>query len=238
MSAQRILYATAAFSLAVAWTFNRLYERTAVSSPGWRSGNPDPKSIIRLRLSGSGMRFVHGGATCRKLSSSSRDQQKRPAIGQVDVEIGVPQLAIPSAHCPSRFIRLSGDRELQPRRHGAPSMMRRLIVSDSQADTFDRTSVNPREREIPGRFILTRKSDAQRQGIILMLEERFAGSILSGILARSATPCTPSFTSDTFMHRHPVRKVSPLEDFSTQDDQYPFFHGLLVRRTWSRCQRQ
>jgi hypothetical protein len=52
-----------------------------------------------------------------------------------------------------------------------------VLISDCHELTFDLTSENPRERELQVRFVLTRKADdANNQEVILLLDEKLAGT--------------------------------------------------------------
>jgi hypothetical protein len=51
------------------------------------------------------------------------------------------------------------------------------LISDSHELTFDLASDNPREREMPVRFVLSRKADeANGQQVVLRLEEPVEGT--------------------------------------------------------------
>jgi len=161
-----------------------------------------PKSINRLRLSGSGMRFVHGGATLQEVVIPVLEISKKRTsdVGQVDVEIlRSGSNAITSGQLSVTLYQVDAATEkLQPRRLRAAIYAEDgELLSDSQEITFDRTSENPREREFPVRFILTRKSDAYNgKEVILKLEERFAGTTTYQEYRSLRYTLRRSFTSD------------------------------------------
>lgn len=161
-----------------------------------------PKSINRLRLSGSGMRFVHGGATLQEVVIPVLEISKKRTsdVGQVDVEIlRSGSNAITSGQLSVTLYQVDAATEkLQPRRLRAAIYAEDgELLSDSQEITFDRTSENPREREFPVRFILARKSDAYNgKEVILKLEERFAGTTTYQEYRSLRYTLRRSFTSD------------------------------------------
>jgi uncharacterized protein (TIGR02687 family) len=141
-----------------------------------------PKSINRLRLKGSGSRFVHGGASLQEIVIPViRINKKRQSdISAVEVEIlRGASTVISSGQLAVAFYQAQPVTEkVQPRtlRAGIYTQSGDLI-SDSHDLSFDLTSDNPRERELQVRFVLTRKADeANNQEVILKLEEKHAGT--------------------------------------------------------------
>jgi len=141
-----------------------------------------PKSINRLRLKGSGSRFVHGGASLQEvvipvLKINKKRQSDVTAV-EVDILRGASSV-ITSGQLAVTFYQ-SGPvtDKIQPRllRAGIYTEAGDLI-SDSHDLTFDLSSDNPRERELQVRFVLTRKADeVNGQEVILRLEEKHAGT--------------------------------------------------------------
>lgn len=141
-----------------------------------------PKSINRLRLKGSGSRYVHGGASLQEivLPVIRIRKKRRSDVTTVAVDIlGSASSIITSGQLTVTFYQVRPVTEkTQPRqlRAGIYTQSGELI-SDSHHLTFDLTSENPREREIPVRFLLTRKADeANDQDVILRLEEPISGT--------------------------------------------------------------
>ena len=109
-----------------------------------------PKSINRLRLKGSGSRFLRG---TNSIITSGQLAVTLYQIGPVTDKIQ------------ARVLRAGIYTEAGE------------LISDTHNLTFDRKSENPREREMQVRFVLTRKADAaNNQEVILKLEERHAGT--------------------------------------------------------------
>jgi hypothetical protein len=141
-----------------------------------------PKSINRLRLKGSGSRFVHGGASLQEvvIPVLKINKKRQSDVTSVEVEIlrGASSV-ITSGQLAVTFYQ-SGPvtDKIQPRilRAGIYTEVGDLI-SESHELTFDLNSENPRERELQIRFVLTRKADdANGQEVVLKLEEKHVGT--------------------------------------------------------------
>lgn len=141
-----------------------------------------PKSINRLRLKGSGSRFVHGGASLQEvvipvLKINKKRQSDVTAV-KVDILRGASSVITSGQLAVTMYQGGPVTDKIQPRvlRAGIYTEAGDLI-SDSHDLTFDLSSDNPRERELLVRFVLTRKADeANGQEVILRLEEKHAGT--------------------------------------------------------------
>jgi uncharacterized protein (TIGR02687 family) len=141
-----------------------------------------PKSINRLRLKGSGSRFVHGGASLQEvvipvLKINKKRQSDVTAV-EVDILRGASSVITSGQLAVTLYQAGPVTDKIQPRvlRAGIYTEAGDLI-SDSHDLTFDLSSENPRERELQVRFVLTRKADeANGQEVILRLEEKHAGT--------------------------------------------------------------
>jgi len=141
-----------------------------------------PKSINRLRLKGSGSRFVHGGASLQEvvipvLKINKKRQSDVTAVG-VDILRGASSVITSGQLAVTMYQAGPVTDKIQPRvlRAGIYTEAGDLI-SDSHDLTFDLSSDNPRERELQVRFVLTRKADeVNGQEVILRLEEKHAGT--------------------------------------------------------------
>ncbi|MBE9064138.1 BREX-1 system phosphatase PglZ type A [cf. Phormidesmis sp. LEGE 11477] len=161
-----------------------------------------PKSINRLRLKGSGSRFVHGGATLQEvvIPVVSVNKKRHSDLSAVDVDIisggnrtiTTGQLAVAfyqaqptTAKVQSRILRA-----------GIYNQKNELI-SDSHELTFDFTTDNPRERELKIRFLLTSQADAANsQTVKLRLEEKLPGTSQYREYKSETYTIRRSFTSD------------------------------------------
>lgn len=141
-----------------------------------------PKSINRLRLKGSGSRFVHGGATLQEvvIPVITINKKRQSDVGKVDVElIGSGGKTITTGQLAVVLYQTEPVTDKrQPRRLRAGLYtLTGETISDVQELSFDMTSSNPREREVAVRFMLSRKADAHNnQQIELRLEEPVDGT--------------------------------------------------------------
>lgn len=141
-----------------------------------------PKSINRLRLKGSGSRFVHGGATLQEvvIPLLHISKKRQSDVGRVEVDfigdggktITTGQLAV------VLYQREAITEKRQPRRLRAGLFtLTGELISDQHELLFDFASDNPRERELPVRLLLSRKADAaNNQQVELRLEEPVEGT--------------------------------------------------------------
>ena len=141
-----------------------------------------PKSINRLRLKGSGSRFVHGGASLQEvvIPVLKINKKRQSDVTAVEVEIlrGASSVITSGQLAVVMYQAGPVTDKIQPRvlRAGIYTESGDLI-SDSHDLTFDLTSDNPRDRELQVRFVLSRKADeVNGQEVILRLEEKHAGT--------------------------------------------------------------
>lgn len=141
-----------------------------------------PKSINRLRVKGSGSRFVHGGATLQEVVIPIlRINKKRHSdISRVEVEIiGGAGKVISAGQVAVVLYQTEPVTEKHHGRtlRGGIYSLSGELISDSHDMSFDLTSTNPREREMPIRFVLSRKADDfNGQQVVLRLEEQVEGT--------------------------------------------------------------
>jgi uncharacterized protein (TIGR02687 family) len=144
-------------------------------------GNLDvliPNSINRMRVKGAGSRFVHGGASLQEVVVPviRVGKQREADVSQVEVQIvvagkslissGQTAVTLYQAQPASEKMRA---RELRAGIHALDG----TLISDEYTLTFDFRSENPREREMPLRFLLAREADRyNNQDVILKLRER------------------------------------------------------------------
>lgn len=141
-----------------------------------------PKSINRLRLKGSGSRFVHGGASLQEVVipvlKVNKKRQSDVSAVEVDILRGASSVITSGQLAVTVYQSGPVTEKVQPRhlRAGIYTQSGELI-SDSHELSFDLTSENPRERELQVRFVLSRKADeANGQEVFLKLEEQHAGT--------------------------------------------------------------
>lgn len=161
-----------------------------------------PKSINRLRLKGSGSRFVHGGATLQEvvIPLLHITKKRQSDVRRVEVEvIGAGNRTITTGQLAVLLYQTEAITEkLQPRhlRAGLFTLTGELI-SDQHELLFDFNAESPRERELPARFILSREADAvNNQPVELRLEEPVDGTSHFTLYKSVRYTIRRSFTSE------------------------------------------
>lgn len=141
-----------------------------------------PKSINRLRLKGSGSRFVHGGASLQEVVvpvlKINKKRQSDVTVVEVDILRGASSVITSGQLAVTMYQAGPVTDKIQPRilQAGIYTETGELI-SDKHELIFDLNSDNPRERELLVRFVLTRKADkVNGQEVILKLTEKHAGT--------------------------------------------------------------
>jgi len=141
-----------------------------------------PKSINRLRLKGSGSRFVHGGASLQEvvIPVLKINKKRHSDVSVVDVDIlrGASSVITSGQLAVTMYQAEPVTDKIQSRVLQAGIFTEAGdLISDSHELTFDLSSENPRERELQVRFVLTRKADeVNGQEVILRLAEKHAGT--------------------------------------------------------------
>ena len=136
------------------------------------------KSINRLRLKGSGSRFVHGGATLQEVVVPVLSINKKRASDVRQVEVDIVRSGsntITTGQVAVMFYQTEPVTEKVQRRVLRAGIYTAdgQLISDEHELIFDRASDNPRERETRKRFVLTREADqANEQEVFLRLNER------------------------------------------------------------------
>lgn len=137
-----------------------------------------PNSINRLRVKGSGSRFVHGGASLQEivLPVLRVGKQRKEDVGQVSVQIIPPARAqITTGQIQITFYQAEPITEKQqPRKvYAAIFAGDETLISDEAELDFDFASENPREREQSRNFLLSRVAEAyNNQTVFLKLRTR------------------------------------------------------------------
>jgi uncharacterized protein (TIGR02687 family) len=161
-----------------------------------------PKSINRLRLKGSGSRFVHGGASLQEvvipIIKINKKRQSDILAVEVDILRG-SSMVITSGQLAVAFYQAQPVTDkVQARKLRAGIFSQAgVLISDCHELIFDLTSENPRERELQVRFVLTRKADeANNQEVILLLDEKLSGTTHYKEYKSLRYQMRRSFTSD------------------------------------------
>jgi uncharacterized protein (TIGR02687 family) len=141
-----------------------------------------PKSINRLRLKGSGSRFVHGGASLQEvvipIIKINKKRHSDVSVVEVDILRGASSVITSGQLAITLYQIDSVTDKVQARvLRAAIYSEEGDLISDSHDLLFDFSSENPRERELQIRFILSRKADeVNGQEVILRLEEKHVGT--------------------------------------------------------------
>ncbi|MCP3686165.1 MAG: BREX-1 system phosphatase PglZ type A [bacterium] len=161
-----------------------------------------PKGIQRLRLSGSGSRFVHGGATLQEVIvpviSVNKSRQDDVATVEVDLLRGSTNVISAGQLSVTLYQTEPVNDKLKPRvlRCGIYTASGQLI-SDLHNITMDLTAENAREREMKLRFVLTQEADnANNEEVSLKLEEPVSGTNQFTEYKQLKYTIRRSFTSD------------------------------------------
>ena len=161
-----------------------------------------PKGTQRLRLRGSGSRFVHGGATLQEVIvpviTVNKSRQDDVAIVDVDLLRGGTNVITAGQLSVTLYQTEPVTDKLKPRelRCGIYSSSGQLI-SDVHNVTMDLTAESAREREMKLRFVLTQDADdANKQEVSLKLEEPVAGTNHYTEYKQLRYTIMRSFTSD------------------------------------------
>lgn len=137
-----------------------------------------PNSINRLRVKGAGSRFVHGGASLQEIVIPviRVGKQRVADIKQVEVQIIVPgRNQITSGQIAVAFYQAEPVSEKTQARELLAGIYAsdESLISDEHVLQFDFASENPREREMPRKFLLSRDADKYNgQDVFLKLRER------------------------------------------------------------------
>lgn len=161
-----------------------------------------PKSINRLRVRGSGSRYVHGGASLQEvvipILRINKKRQSDVALVDVDILRGATSVISTGQVSVAFYQSEPVTDKVQPRvlRAGLYTQTGELI-SDQQELTFDLTAENPRQREQRVQFVLTRAADAaNNQEVTLRLEELVPGTTHYREYRTVRYTLRRSFTSD------------------------------------------
>ena len=160
------------------------------------------KSINRMRLKGSGSRYVHGGASLQEvvLPVIKVNKKRQSDVSSVEVDIiRSGSTVITSSQLSVAFYQIdpvTGKRQSRALRAGIYTKDGELI-SDSHELVFDFTSDKPRERERQIRFLLTRNADdVNGQTVTLRLEEKLPGTAKFKDYKSVSYTMQRSFTTD------------------------------------------
>lgn len=161
-----------------------------------------PKAALRLRLSGAGSRFVHGGASLQEVVVPvlAVNKKRTGDIEALEIDLLTSTNLLTSNLCHFTLYQRDPVTEKMPARTLRATLYERngtIALSDSKLLRFDSVSELARDREVRVSLLLGSKADAYNgQDIVLKLEEPIVGSD-QFTLYRSATfTLRKSFTND------------------------------------------
>lgn len=141
-----------------------------------------PKSINRLRVSGAGSRYVHGGASLQEvvLPVVKVNKKRTSDVEQVEVDVirSASSVITSGQLAVAMYQGEPVSAKVKPRRLRAGIYTQGGdLISDSHEIVFDLTSEDARDREVPVQFVLTRKADeVNNQDVFLRLEDPVEGT--------------------------------------------------------------
>ncbi len=161
-----------------------------------------PKSINRLRVQGSGARYVHGGTSLQEVVVPVLQIKKKRQgdVTKVTVEfIGGGNATITTGQLAAVLYQVEPVTDKVQSRTLRAGIYTEAgdLISDRHELTFDFTSENERDRQRRVRFVLTAAADAANgQTVLLKLEEPVVGTGYYQAYASRAYVLRRSFTKD------------------------------------------
>ena len=204
VSGSQVLYLHRRFALGHGLTDNSSLKKFTAAELGLE-GDLEvqiPKSINRLRLKGSGSRYVHGGASLQEvvLPVLLINKKREADITQVSVDIlRSANSIITTGQLSAAFYQVEPVTDkVQPRKLRAGLYTKdNELISDIHELVFDFEAENPRQREVQVRFVLTQEADkANNQEVVLRLTEQVPGTSHYKDYTSAGYTLRRSFTSD------------------------------------------
>ena len=160
-----------------------------------------PKGIQRLRLQGSGSRYVHGGASLQEIVVPVLEVKKERAsdIGRVEVDIVRSGQQITTGQVTITFLQSDPIGEKCLHREVRAGFFSRTGIPISEAKTlkFDSTAEDARQRERREQFVFGREADQfNQQEVVLRLEEQIPGTAQFSMYREFTFKLRRAFESD------------------------------------------
>jgi uncharacterized protein (TIGR02687 family) len=160
-----------------------------------------PKGIQRLRLQGSGSRYVHGGASLQEVVVPAIEVKKERTsdVGRVEVDILRSGQQITTGQVAITFLQSApaGEKCL-PREVRAGFFSKTGVqLSDRRVLKFDSPAEDARQRERREQFVFGREADQfNQQEVVLRLEEQVPGTAQFAIYREFNFKLRRAFESD------------------------------------------
>lgn len=159
-----------------------------------------PKSIHRLRLAGSGSRFVHGGATLQEIVVPvlAVNKKRKSDTRLVNVEVWPESDKITTGQVVIRLFQTEPvSDKVQPRTLRAGLYVGETLISNLVDLTFDQASAEKRDRYQSARMLLSQESsDYNNRAVEFRLEEQIPNTNQWRVFAKAAYTLKRSFASD------------------------------------------
>lgn len=159
-----------------------------------------PKSIHRLRLAGSGSRFVHGGTALQEIVVPvlAVNKKRRSDTRLVNVEVWPESDKITTGQVVVRLFQSEPVRDkVQPRTLRAGLYVGETLISNLVSLTFDQTSDDKRDRYQSARMLLSQDAnDYNNRAVEFRLEEQIPNTSQWRVYAKAIYTLKRSFSSD------------------------------------------
>ncbi len=159
-----------------------------------------PKSIHRLRMAGSGSRFVHGGATLQEIVVPvlAVNKKRRSDVRPVNVKILPESDKITTGQVVVRLFQSEPvSDKVQPRSLRAGLYAGETLLSNLVSLTFDEMSADARDRYQSPRMLLSQDAnDYNNRAVEFRLEERIPNTNQWRVYEKAIYTLKRSFTSD------------------------------------------
>lgn len=159
-----------------------------------------PKSIHRLRMAGSGSRFVHGGATLQEIVVPvlAVNKKRRSDVRPVNVKIMPESDKITTGQVVVRLFQSEPvSDKVQPRSLRAGLYAGETLLSNLVNLTFDEISTDTRDRYQSPRMLLSQDAnDYNNRAVEFRLEERIPNTNQWRVYEKAIYTLKRSFTSD------------------------------------------
>lgn len=159
-----------------------------------------PKSVHRLRLAGSGSRFVHGGTALQEIVVPvlAVNKKRRSDTRLVNVEVWPESDKITTGQVVVRLFQSEPVRDkVQPRTLRAGLYVGETLISNLVSLTFDQTSDDKRDRYQSARMLLSQDAnDYNNRAVEFRLEEQIPNTSQWRVYAKAIYTLKRSFSSD------------------------------------------
>ncbi|MCI1675771.1 MAG: BREX-1 system phosphatase PglZ type A [Ancrocorticia sp.] len=159
-----------------------------------------PKSIHRLRLKGSGSRYVHGGAALQEvvIPVVAVNKKRKSDVREVNVEVLPETDKITTGQLVVKLYQSEPVNEkVQPRTLRAGLYAGETLISNQPELTFDQASDDVRDRYQNAKILLGKEADAfNNHQVEFRLEERIPNTTNWRVYQRASYMLRRSFTTD------------------------------------------